>query len=132
MRFFLLLASVSLALAQPSLTPEHIRAVESGLVSPVALKGRPIPRFTIEERMKALNVRGVSIAVIQNYEVEWAKAYGVADLETGRPVTTETLFQAGSISKPVAAMVALRSIVEVTAIETGSMTERLPSTQLET
>jgi CubicO group peptidase (beta-lactamase class C family) len=73
----------------------------------VVVKGRPVPRHTIEERMKALNVNGVSVAVIRNYEIEWAKGYGFADVETKRPVTAETLFLAGSISKPVAAAGAL-------------------------
>jgi hypothetical protein len=42
-------------------------------VPAVVLKGRPVPRRRIEERMKALHVRGVSIAVIRNYEIDWAK-----------------------------------------------------------
>jgi CubicO group peptidase (beta-lactamase class C family) len=86
---------------------DRIRAVETGLMPPVVLKGRPAPRHTIEERMKALNVNGVSIAVIQDYAIEWAKGYGFADMETKRPVTAETLFLAGSISKPVTAAGAL-------------------------
>ena len=45
---------------------DRIRAVETGLMPPVVLKGRPAPRLTIEERMKALTVNGVSIAVIQD------------------------------------------------------------------
>ncbi len=39
------------------------------------------------------------MAVIHNYQIEWAKAYGLADTTTQRSVTTETRFQAGSISK---------------------------------
>ncbi len=110
MRILLALATVSLAFGQASSTLEKIRAVESGLMPPVVLKGRPVPHLTIEERMKALNVRGVSVAVINNYEVEWAKGYGVTDMESNHPVTTQTLFQAGSISKPVAAVAAMRLV----------------------
>ena len=86
---------------------DRIRAVETGLTPTVVLKGRPVPRHTIEERMKALNVPGLSVAVIRNYEIEWAKGYGLADVATKRPVTADTLFLAGSISKPVAAAGAL-------------------------
>lgn len=86
---------------------ERIRAVETGLMPGVVLKGRPVPRHTIEERMKAMDVHGVSIAVVRDYKIEWAKGYGLADVETKRPVTTDTLFLAGSISKPVAAAGAL-------------------------
>ncbi|MGA2592487.1 MAG: serine hydrolase [Bryobacteraceae bacterium] len=110
MRFLLAVAAASLVFGQPSPIQERIRAVESGLTPGVVLKGRPIPRSTIEERMKALHVRGVSVAIIQNYDVEWAKGYGFADLEAKRPVTTETLFQAGSISKPVAAVAAMKLV----------------------
>lgn len=86
---------------------DRIRAVETGLLPAVVIKGRSLPRHTIEERMKALNVHGVSIAVIRGYEIEWAKGYGLADVESKRPVTPKTLFLAGSISKPVAAAGAL-------------------------
>ncbi len=89
---------------------ERIQAVETGLMRPVVVKGQPVPHFRIEDRMKALNVRGVSVAVIDNYEIDWAKGYGFADLESKRPVTTSTLFQAGSISKPVAATAAMKMV----------------------
>src|SRR5216684_3866025 len=64
--------------------------------------------WTIEQRMKHYHVPGVSIAVINDGKIEWAKSYGVMDEETKEPVTNETLFQAGSISKPVAAYGALK------------------------
>ena len=54
---------------------------------------------TLAEGMKENNVNGISIAVISNYKIEWAKGYGFADIEEKRPVTEKTLFQAASISK---------------------------------
>src|SRR5262252_1487730 len=80
----------------------HQQRVVQGLVSPVLVKGDP--GWSLQERMKHYKVPGVSIAVIKDYKVEWAAGYGVKDLDTKEPVTIETLFQAGSISKPVAAM----------------------------
>lgn len=65
---------------------------------------------SIEERMKAYNVKGVSIAVINNYQLEWAKGYGIADSAEQRLVTTETLFQAASISKSLNAMAMLKMV----------------------
>lgn len=53
------------------------------------------------------HVPGVSIAVINNFDIEWAKSYGVADAGENSPVTPETLFQAASISKPATAVAAL-------------------------
>ncbi|MEM1145138.1 MAG: serine hydrolase domain-containing protein, partial [Pseudomonadota bacterium] len=66
--------------------------------------------LTLPELMKALGVPGVSVAIVQDYEIHWANAYGVADIETGEPVDTQTLFQAASISKPVAAMASLLAV----------------------
>lgn len=56
-------------------------------------------QFTLADRMKSNHVNGVSIALIKDYKIEWAKGYGWADSAEKRPVTTNTLFQAGSISK---------------------------------
>jgi CubicO group peptidase (beta-lactamase class C family) len=61
--------------------------------------------------MKTLHVPGLSIAVIHDGKIEWLKSYG-AKRPDEDPVTTETLFQAGSISKPVAAIAALRLVQE--------------------
>ncbi len=64
--------------------------------------------FTVTQLMQRLHVPGASIAVIRDFQIHWAKGYGVADVETGRPVVADTLFQAASISKPVTAMAVLR------------------------
>ena len=86
----------------------RIERVEKGLLPAVLIKGDLA--WTIQDRMKHYKVPGVSIAVINDFKIEWAKAYGVKDIETNEPVSTETLFQAGSISKPVAAMAALKKV----------------------
>ncbi|HEV2859405.1 MAG TPA: serine hydrolase [Pyrinomonadaceae bacterium] len=101
----------------PSLAPvaaaqtdaaSRARRVERGLLPPVLVKG--VPAWSIEERMRHYNVPAVSVAVVKDFKVEWARAYGVKDAETKEPATEKTLFQAGSISKPVAAMAALKQV----------------------
>jgi CubicO group peptidase (beta-lactamase class C family) len=66
--------------------------------------------YTLPQVMARFRVPGVSVAVIKDFEIHWAKGYGVADVETGGAVETNTLFQAASISKPVAAMAVVRAV----------------------
>lgn len=73
---------------------------------------RGTPPTSIDARMRVLRVPAVSIAVVDSGRIVWAKAYGVADVSTGKPATDATRFQTGSISKPVAAMAALRLVDE--------------------
>src|ERR1051325_479751 len=60
--------------------------------------GRDLGPLTLSEVMEKYHVPGVSIALIKDFKIQWSKAYGVADVVTGAPVNTETLFQAASIS----------------------------------
>jgi CubicO group peptidase (beta-lactamase class C family) len=57
--------------------------------------------------MDVFKVPGLSVAVIDNFTIVWAKGYGVTEVGTSMPITTKTLFQAASISKPVTATGAL-------------------------
>lgn len=96
--------------AQPSADVEqHIQHVTSGLIGGVVLKGDEHATHTLVERMKELNVPGVSIAVIHNGKIEWARGFGMRSIG-GAPVNSDTMFQAGSISKPLAAMACLRLV----------------------
>jgi CubicO group peptidase (beta-lactamase class C family) len=106
----LALSLIPLPAARPSQEDAGARArrVERGLLPPVLVKGGPA--WTLEERMRHYKTPGVSVAVIRDFKIEWARGYGVKDAETGEPVTERTLFQAGSISKPVAAMAALKKV----------------------
>ena len=57
--------------------------------------------LSLAELMQRFRLPAVSIAVVRDFKIHWARAYGIADVETGQPADTATLFQAGSISKPV-------------------------------
>ncbi|MFT4605592.1 MAG: CubicO group peptidase (beta-lactamase class C family) [Rhodothermales bacterium] len=97
---------------QQSLSPEaaqHITSMESEIVLSRVFDGAAGP--SLAERMEQLDVPALSIAVFENGEISWAKAYGLADVDSERAATTETLFQAASISKPVAA-VAMHAMAE--------------------
>jgi CubicO group peptidase (beta-lactamase class C family) len=85
----------------------RIAHVEQGLVPAVRVHGRSYTPATIEARMRHFGVPAVSVAVIHEGRIAWARAYGMADVESNRAATPATLFQAASMSKPVAATGAL-------------------------
>ena len=89
---------------------DRVKAVETGLLQPVRIRG--VAPWTLQERMRELKVPGLSIAVIHDFQIDWTKGYGLKDVETGEKVTETTIFQAASISKPVAAAVVLRKVGE--------------------
>lgn len=60
--------------------------------------------------MAATHVPGVSIAVVENGELEWVTGFGFADLENNVPATEHTLFRLGSISKPLTATAAMELV----------------------
>lgn len=91
---------------------DRIRRVENGLLIPIKAKGKQPEKMRLTDRMKYYKVPGVSIAVINNYKIEWAKGYGFLEARGNRTVTSENLFQAASISKPVTAMAALYMVQE--------------------
>ncbi len=105
---FLLIALTltgDIAISQVKYAPEvlkKIKQVEGNICGNILVNDeRP---YSILERMKYYKVKGVSIAVIENYKVAWAKGYGWADEGEKRPVTPETLFEPGSISKALNAV----------------------------
>lgn len=89
----------------------RIKQVENNLSGWVQIENNP-QRWTLEERMKFYHANGVSIAVIKDYKIEWAKGYGWADSLEQKPVTTKTLFQAGSNSKSINAVGVLNLVQE--------------------
>ena len=96
---------------------QRINRIENGLIQFKSFAGMFQPDSvqlantkTLAERMEYHKTPGVSIAVINNNKIEWAKAYGIMDVNTGVPVTTETIFEAGSTSKLITAVMALHFV----------------------
>jgi CubicO group peptidase (beta-lactamase class C family) len=65
----------------------------------------------LEAQLDAGHVPGMSAAVLRGGEVAWTGAYGMADVDAGRPVETGTLFELASISKTIVS-VALMQLEE--------------------
>ena len=127
------------ACAEPA--PEATRftdplgSIESALLPTFVIRGEPQPRRSLTTRMAELGVPGVSVAVLIDGEIGWARGYGFADVESRRPVTGNTLFQAASISKPVAALAALQLVgegrVDLDAdVNTNLKSWRVPANEL--
>ena len=90
-----------------SISRAQVHRVESELLPVTATRDRLGSHVSILDRLRAYGVAGLSVAVIENGQLAWARGYGVADASTGAAVTPDTLFQAASISKPLAALGAL-------------------------
>ena len=108
----LILFSIATSLATPQPTHQEseevrIERVLSGLRAPIAIKGQPAERWTLAEGMAQSHLPGITVAVIDNDQIAWARGFGVKEAGTTDPVTTSTLFQAQSISKAVTATATL-------------------------
>jgi CubicO group peptidase (beta-lactamase class C family) len=86
---------------------EHIRQVENGMPSLFMGGNEPPLQLTLQKLMDLYKVPGLSLAVIDDFKIAWSKGYGVTEAGGTTPVTPRTLFQSGSVSKPVAAAGAL-------------------------
>jgi CubicO group peptidase (beta-lactamase class C family) len=92
----------------------RIQRIEAGIQPEPALRSQEPEGRPLAERMAYHTVPGVSLAVIHDYQVMWASGFGVREAGNPEPVTARTLFQAASISKPVAAVAALRLVQDGT------------------
>lgn len=95
-------AQTAAGAAKEESTQAQIQKVEKSIGPLQGSGGETVP-LDIETIMKSLHAPALTVAVIKDYKIIWAKAYGVTESGGSTPITTKTLFQAGSISKPVAA-----------------------------
>lgn len=84
--------------------PAHEAAADT-LGEKISALENAIPRL-----MERGGIPGLSIALVEGGKVQWARAYGVMSMQTRNPVTTETTFEAASLSKPVFAHVVLSAV----------------------
>jgi len=98
-----------LALAAPALAQPPARMIET-IENAQTPNRQGYDPFTLREVMDRLHVPGLSVAVIRDFKIDWAKGWGVADVDAQTPVNADTMFQAASMSKPVAAMASLKAI----------------------
>lgn len=93
--------------ADDPLILEKIKRVENGLIPAIGVEGIPIAQENLMKAMKEKRIPAVSIAVINEGQIEWTKAYGVLSSNSNKEVNSQTCFQAGSVTKPVAAFAIL-------------------------
>ncbi len=101
-------APVTEWLADPS-QAARIQRVENGL-APVVLRGEAPISMTLQQWMDFFKIPGLSVVVFDNYKIVWKKSYGVKEAGGHAPVTLDTIFQAGSISKPLTAMAVMHYV----------------------
>ncbi|MDK2593486.1 serine hydrolase domain-containing protein [Pseudoalteromonas obscura] len=107
--------------------------MENGLRDSVLDKSNPT-KWSLSQRMAHFNVPGVSIAVIENYKVVFAKGYGLKEAGTAQPVDENTVFSVGSLSKvaTAAAVLSLTSQKQIaldTDVNTYLKQWRVPASQ---
>ncbi|HWU89297.1 MAG TPA: serine hydrolase domain-containing protein, partial [Kofleriaceae bacterium] len=107
----------------------RIARIERGLLPAVEVRGEDHRRALVE-RMRELKIPAIAIAVFDRYELQWTKAYGLADAEAGAPATEDTVFLAGSISKSVNALAALKAVADGTLALDAPINDALTSWKL--
>ncbi len=123
-----LLLTSACTTTQPSSTDPRIAQVQNNLL-PAFVTPQTQP-MQMADRMRHYGVPGISVAVVQNGQLLWSHAWGVADVATGRPLTPSTPMQAASISKAVAAVGALRLVQDQRLVLDQDVATQLRSWQL--
>ena len=82
-----------------------------GLAAAPAKKNGPLSDKFLAQLPRLLelsNVPAVAVGVIENGKIGWSGQFGVKNAETKEPLTPETVFPVGSLSKPVFAYAVLQ------------------------
>ena len=110
--FFTVLVASSFGVVAANNISTQVREFETNLVALDEREQSNPKRWTIEQRLDANKVPGMSVAIIQDYEVVWVSGYGTKQVGKNEPVDKDTLFSVGSVSKMVNAGLILRLVTE--------------------
>lgn len=80
----------------------------------------------IEGVLRKTNTPGAAIAIVRRGEPTWVRGIGVADVASGQPVTPDTLFRIGSVTKIFAALAVLKLQEERRLDLQDTLRERAP------
>jgi len=111
-RFWLSALTLAVLLVQPRLLVAQPPAATeiAAIEGPQTGREGELAGLTLGEAMKRAGVPGMTLTVIRDFEIQWTRAYGLADVVSNTPTTPDTLFQAASISKPIAAIAILKAV----------------------
>ena len=70
-------------LAQDSNVSEEIAQLIHQIEAPQVPDRQGLDGLTLQEVMQKLHTPGLSIAVIKDFRIQWAKGYGLADIKAG-------------------------------------------------
>src|SRR5262245_19640689 len=87
---------------------QRIEQVIYNLLPATGQEGKFGPPKTLSEQLAYYHTPGISLAVINDFALEWARGFGICEAGTANEVLPTTLFQAGSISKPISALAVMR------------------------
>lgn len=86
------------------------RGLKSKFKGPVSVE-EPLPDVLISEMedyvrktMESNKIPGLAMVFVQGNKVVYHKCFGVRDFESNEPITAQTLFGIGSVTKPVTAV----------------------------
>jgi CubicO group peptidase (beta-lactamase class C family) len=89
---------------------DRVAKVTASLIPGVQIRGAAPVRYDLKTRMAHYHTPGVSIAVADSGRIVWARGFGVKETGGTDSITPTTMFEAGSISKPVAATATLHLV----------------------
>lgn len=85
----------------------------------------------IGERMAEARIPGMGVVVIEGGQIVLSKGYGHADLQSKTPVTEDTVFRAGSISKSLTAIAAMMLVEEGRLSLDAKLADLMPELRFE-